>query len=84
MDDKEYLRLKRLASRAESLMQDSDFKELLADLKNRAIRDWAETKPDDGAGREKAWYDLQAVGRLENLLTALPQGLRLQKVKNDG
>jgi hypothetical protein len=78
--DAEYRKIKRLAGRAGALLADDDFKDMLADLKNAAIRDWA--NGDTTAKREDAWHTLQAVGRLENLMRGYGQTLRAADLKN--
>lgn len=76
-------RLKRLGSRAADLLQDADFKDILADLKNRAIRGWAETDHVQSMIREEFWHDLQAISRLENLMAELGQQARAEEAKNE-
>lgn len=78
----EYARLKRLANRAAELTCDADFKEMLTDLKNRSIRGWADTRANEQEAREKAWHDLGAVGRLEDLMKAYGEALRMEDRKN--
>lgn len=63
MSDIQARRLQRLAARADTLLVDEDFKAMLADLKNLAIREWAEAVTPET--REAAWHDLHAVSRLE-------------------
>lgn len=82
MNQTEHLRLKRLANRAAELLCDADFKEMLADLKNHAIREWSATRRGDTAAREHCWHDLQAVGHLESLMKGYGEALRLQDHKN--
>lgn len=78
----DYARLKRLANRAEELLCDADFKEMLADLKNRAIRGWADTKPLAMEMREAYWQRLQAIGELEGLMKGYGEEYRLQERKD--
>lgn len=80
MTDPEYRKIKRLAARAGSLLVDDDFKDMLADLKNAAIRDWA--SGDTTAKREEAWHTLQAVSNLQNLMKGYGQALRAADLKN--
>lgn len=79
MNSTEFLRLKRLGAEATRLLADDSFREILADLKNRAIRGWAEGKTADA--REEFWRDLQAVGRLENYMGELGQQYRAEAQK---
>lgn len=64
--DREYLRVQRLGSFAAHLVNDDTFKEIIADLKALAIRQWGESLTPEK--REECWRDLQAVARLETLL----------------
>jgi hypothetical protein len=73
--------LARLQSYAARLAADDDFKEIVKQLKNRAIRQWA-SEPHP-VGREDAWFDLQAIGRLEAYLKELADGKLLQDRKDD-
>lgn len=59
--------------------QDQGAKLLFKELKNRVIRDWAESNIT--AKREDAWFMLQAIGRLENLIQEIPQVVTVEKVK---
>jgi hypothetical protein len=81
MTDEEFRRLKRLAARAHSLLQDDDFKEMLNILKGRAICEWENTPDQDTDWRERAWRDLKAIGRVENYMRELVQQLHLEKRK---
>lgn len=71
--------LARIQTRAAQIREDEDFKAIIAQLKHRAIRQWS-LEPCT-AGREDAWFDLQAIGRLENYLTELSQGKTLDDRK---
>lgn len=73
--------LARLQTRAGYFLADDDFKAILVELKNAAIRKWADGRAPDA--REHAWHDLQAVGRLENYLRALADGKTLTARKED-
>lgn len=59
--------------------QDNGAKLLFKELKNRVIRDWADSRQQDK--REDAWFMLQAIGRLENLIQEIPQTVTVEKVK---
>lgn len=72
--------LARIQSRASQIREDEDFKAIIAQLKHRSIRKWSDSK--DTNSRESAWYDLQAVGRLENYLKALADGKTLDDRKD--
>lgn len=78
--DAEHRKIKRLAARAGALLADDDFREMLADLKNAAIRDWA--NGDTQEKREAAWHALHAVGGLENLMKGYGQTLRTEEAKS--
>lgn len=82
MSDAEYLRLKRLADRAATLLCDADFLEMLADLKSQAIRKWSESPGPDGVSATHSWHDLHAVARLELLMKQYGEALRMQAHKN--
>ena len=79
MNPIDFMRLKRLGVEAERLLADETFREILADLKNRAIRGWADNQTTEE--REASWYDLQAAGRLENRLAELGQQYRAEARK---
>ena len=75
----EFERLKRLGACSTQLLADKTFCEIIADLKSEAIRNWsAALSPEK---REEYWYDLQAVGRLENLMKAYGQQYRAETQK---
>lgn len=73
--------LARLQTRAGYFLADDDFKAILVELKNTAIRKWANALGTPL--REEAWHDLQAVGRLENYLKALRDGKTLATRKDE-
>lgn len=73
--------LARLQTRAGYFLADDDFKAILVEVKNAAIRKWSGGA--NLAAREDAWHDLQAVGRLENYLRALADGKTLATRKDD-
>lgn len=83
MTPQEFARLKRLGSRAADLRQDSEFKEIVALLKERVIRDWAATAPADRKRRELFYHELIAIGRIEHYLDELGQQARAEQAKSD-
>lgn len=70
-----------IQARAAFLRADDGFKEIVKQLKNRAIRQWS-LEPCAGP-REDAWFDLQAVGRMETYLQELAEGKLLEDRKED-
>lgn len=74
----DYARLKRLANRAEELLCDANFKEIITDIKHDLVREWANTPSDATTRREELYRDALAVGRLETYLKAYGETLRLQ------
>ena len=72
MTPQEFARLKRLGSRAADIRQDSEFKEIIAFLKERVIRDWAATIPGDRKRRELFYHELIAIGRIEQMQQSTP------------
>jgi hypothetical protein len=76
--------LARIQARAAQIREDEDFKAILVQLKNRAIRRWAETKSGEAHARETYWHDLQAACRLENYLKELADGKTLDDRKRMG
>lgn len=83
MTPQEFARLKRLGSRAADIRQDSEFKEIVALLKERVIRDWAATIPADRKRRELFYHELIAIGRIERYLDELGQQARAEQDKID-
>lgn len=83
MTPQEFARLKRLGSRAADIRQDSEFKEIIAFLKERVIRDWAATIPGDRKRRELFYHELIAIGRIEHYLDELGQQARAEQDKID-
>jgi|HubBroStandDraft_6_1064221.scaffolds.fasta_scaffold186034_3 hypothetical protein len=81
MNNIDFMRLKRLGAEGERLLADGTFREMLVDLKNRAIREWANTKSDGSEIREELYRDIKAVGRLENYLADLGQQYRAEAQK---
>jgi hypothetical protein len=78
----EFDRLKRLGSFGAQMLMEPTFRELLAELKNQAIRGWSDAPTPER--REEFWRDLQAVGRLENLMKTLGQEYRVEVQKIEG
>lgn len=74
MTEEAYAQLKRLAEVGARLQADENFKELLRTLKNETIRKWSESSCT--AGREEMWFELHALGRLENRLKAAVETLK--------
>lgn len=81
--EEDFARLKRLGNRAAEIALDSDFKEIMALLKSRTLRDWAATHPNAVEAREGHYRDILALGRLENYLAELGQQLRAEMTKHD-
>lgn len=82
LTDEQARRLKRLAGRAESLLADEDFKLMLADLKNGAIREWAEAETTEK--RDACWHSLHAISGLERLMQRYGQVWRAEEAKRGG
>jgi hypothetical protein len=76
---RDFDRIKRLGGYATALLADETFREILADLKNDAIRTWADALTPEK--REDCWRDLRAIGRLENALKAFGQEYRAEAQK---
>jgi hypothetical protein len=72
-----------IARKARELLSDETFRLILNDLKNRTLKDWANTAPGEQTKREEHWRDLQAVARLETHLQALVDGAKLDLRKAD-
>ena len=81
MTPEQYSLIVRLGSKAEELLEDASFKDILVDLKQQAIRTWTETGLLDVTFREHCWHDLQAVLRLENHLKVLKQTKAAEQLK---
>jgi hypothetical protein len=79
LTDTEFARVRMLGSYATALLADETFREVLKELKNETIRNWAEAQSPDK--REDFWRDLQAVARLENFLAAIGQKYRTESSK---
>lgn len=60
-----------LVSYAAALNGHPCFREIVRRLKEAAIREWAGTTPADAEGRDFAYNDLRAVGRLEGYVQQL-------------
>lgn len=60
--------LANIRRRARELAVDPGFKSIVKLLKERAIAEWANTPSASYDRREELYRDIQAVGRLENLL----------------
>lgn len=80
MTEEELRKLRRLASCAARLLEDKEFREVLADLKNIAIRKWSDAGKT--ADREAAWFELHAAGGLENLLKKYGERWRTEAKKH--
>jgi hypothetical protein len=63
-----------LVRRAKELQADEGFKAIVKALKERAIFEWANTPSHADGKREELYRDVQAVGRLENVLSELISG----------
>jgi hypothetical protein len=74
MTEAEFATLKRLAECSARLLADANFLELVATLKNDAIRKWSESTTIEA--QRSAWYDLHAVGKLETKMRKFPETLR--------
>ncbi len=72
-----------LRRRAKELAADEGFRAILKRLKERAIREWANTSSADEKRREELYRDIQAVGRLENDLLALMSDAAIDARKAD-
>jgi hypothetical protein len=83
MTPQEFARLKRLGNRAAEIRLDSEFKEIIAWLKEGIIRDWAATVPGDRKRRELLYHELIAIGRIENHLDKLGEQARVEQGKID-
>lgn len=80
LDQVAFDQLKRLAGAAANYKADENFREMVQDLKNRAIRTWAESQTTER--REASWYALQAVGALEAYLDEIGQAYRAEAQKH--
>jgi hypothetical protein len=80
-DEHEWRRRQRMATKAGILLADDDFKQIIAELKKRALAQWANTASGESEAREELYRDVQAVGRLEALLSELVQGRRFEDRK---
>lgn len=76
MTEAEFATLKRLAECSHRLLNDANFTELLKTLKSDAIEKWSGAQTKEA--REAAWYDLHAVGKLENKMRKFPEVLRAE------
>lgn len=82
LTDAEARKLQRLAARADALLEDEDFKLMVADLKNTAIRDWAEAPT--ASLREECWHRLHAIAGLESLMRKYGETWRTTKANHGG
>lgn len=83
MTPEQYSRIVRLGGKAEELLADESFKEIIINLKQEAIRAWGDTNPLQVAMREEFWQNLQAVCRLESYLKELGETKRIEQRKSE-
>ena len=53
---------------AQRLLDDEVFQSAMAGIRKDLTEDWQRSRPDDAAGREKLFQQLQAIERLEEKL----------------
>jgi hypothetical protein len=81
--EQDLLRLRRLANRAAEIAIDQDFRDILASMKDRILREWANTSSDMGERREELYRDILAVGRLERFMEDLPGMFHIELAKQE-
>lgn len=70
-----------LAQKAEQLLQSELLKDVFAELKRDAYESWLRTETANVSGREDLFYFSIALGRVEQKISALADGGKIEAAK---